>query len=70
MQFGHVLMSGVYITINRFDPSTYDVSKFYFRGKNMAMQLPANITGMSLEIPKDVNADNRRKYLLNFSGTM
>ena len=58
-------MSGVYITINRFDPSTYDVSKYYFRGKNMAMDLPPNISSMSLEIPKGRNADNRRKYLLN-----
>ena len=58
-------MSGVYITVNRFNPSTYDVSKFYFKGKNIAMALPPNVASMSLEIPEDVNANNRRKYLLN-----
>ena len=58
-------MSGAYITVNRFDPSTYEVSKFYFKGKNMAMALPPNIASMTLEIPIDINTNNRRKYLIN-----
>ena len=51
-------MSGAYITVNRFDPSTYDVSKFYFNGRNVAMELPPNIKSMTLEIPKDRNSDD------------
>ena len=58
-------MSGTYVTIKRFDPSTYDVSKFYFNGKNIAMQLPPNINSMSLKIPQERNAKDTKKYLLN-----
>ena len=29
------------------------------------MALPPNVASMSLEITEDVNANNRRKYLLN-----
>ena len=58
-------MSGAYITVNRFDPSTYDVSKFYFNGRNVAMELPPNIKSMTLEIPKDRNGDDLKKYFIN-----
>ena len=58
-------MADISIKVDRFEPATYDVSKFYFDGLNVAMILPPNVTQMRLNIPKNHEIKIERQFKLN-----